>query len=346
MGFMDKAKKLAEQAQEKLDEAQKNFNQSASPQAEQPGAGRQVRRARPPDPGGDARRGDAAARRPSPPRRGARREPRRAAGRRSAGAARGSPRATPTPAPTPSSRSSSDGTVLPRQHAPRRHPHRDGHALRRGGAARRGRHRAAHAPPAGERLGRSRPRRQHGRGRHHDRRGEGPPLGARRGRVGRRAGHRRHGHLRHAPFGRAHRARARGGRRRDARRDALLRAAEPARDQGALRGGGAATDRPIVAYNIPSRTATDMPNDLLAELAADRERRGGEAGALRGHGADRGHGPARGQRRRARQGHGHGRDGRDPRGLAPRGARDAADHRRARAPARDRGRRCATSTRR
>jgi 4-hydroxy-tetrahydrodipicolinate synthase len=30
-----------------------------------------------------------------------------------------------------------------------------------------------------------------------------------------------------------------------------------------------ATDRPIVAYNIPSRTATDMPNDLLAELAAD-----------------------------------------------------------------------------
>ena len=29
----------------------------------------------------------------------------------------------------------------------------------------------------------------------------------------------------------------------------------------------AATDRPIVAYNIPSRTATDMPNDMLAELA-------------------------------------------------------------------------------
>jgi 4-hydroxy-tetrahydrodipicolinate synthase len=27
-----------------------------------------------------------------------------------------------------------------------------------------------------------------------------------------------------------------------------------------------ATDLPIVAYNIPSRTATDMPNDLLAEL--------------------------------------------------------------------------------
>jgi 4-hydroxy-tetrahydrodipicolinate synthase len=28
-----------------------------------------------------------------------------------------------------------------------------------------------------------------------------------------------------------------------------------------------ATDRPIVLYNIPARTATDMPNDLLAELA-------------------------------------------------------------------------------
>jgi hypothetical protein len=32
MGFMDKAKKLAEQAQEKLDEAQKSFNKSDSPQ--------------------------------------------------------------------------------------------------------------------------------------------------------------------------------------------------------------------------------------------------------------------------------------------------------------------------
>jgi 4-hydroxy-tetrahydrodipicolinate synthase len=29
----------------------------------------------------------------------------------------------------------------------------------------------------------------------------------------------------------------------------------------------AATDKPVVVYNIPSRTATDMPNDLLAELA-------------------------------------------------------------------------------
>jgi len=34
MGFMDKAKKLAEQAQEKLDEAQKNFNKSDSAETE------------------------------------------------------------------------------------------------------------------------------------------------------------------------------------------------------------------------------------------------------------------------------------------------------------------------
>ena len=34
MGFMDKAKKLAEQAQEKLDEAQKNFNKSESTEAQ------------------------------------------------------------------------------------------------------------------------------------------------------------------------------------------------------------------------------------------------------------------------------------------------------------------------
>ena len=36
MGFMDKAKKLAEQAQEKLDEAQKQFNQSQAVQGDRP----------------------------------------------------------------------------------------------------------------------------------------------------------------------------------------------------------------------------------------------------------------------------------------------------------------------
>jgi hypothetical protein len=39
MGFMDKAKKLAEQAQQKLDEAQSQFNQSSSPQGGQQGGG-------------------------------------------------------------------------------------------------------------------------------------------------------------------------------------------------------------------------------------------------------------------------------------------------------------------
>jgi hypothetical protein len=37
MGFMDKAKKLAEQAQEKLDEAQKNFNKSDSSESQPQG---------------------------------------------------------------------------------------------------------------------------------------------------------------------------------------------------------------------------------------------------------------------------------------------------------------------
>jgi hypothetical protein len=40
MGFMDKAKKLAEQAQQKLDEAQNQFNQGAAPQGPQ-GTGEQ-----------------------------------------------------------------------------------------------------------------------------------------------------------------------------------------------------------------------------------------------------------------------------------------------------------------
>ena len=37
MGFIDKAKQMAEQAQQKLDEAQKQFNQGQSGSAEQPG---------------------------------------------------------------------------------------------------------------------------------------------------------------------------------------------------------------------------------------------------------------------------------------------------------------------
>jgi hypothetical protein len=34
MGFLDKAKQLAEQAQQKLDETQKNFNKSSSPEGQ------------------------------------------------------------------------------------------------------------------------------------------------------------------------------------------------------------------------------------------------------------------------------------------------------------------------
>jgi hypothetical protein len=49
VGFMDKAKKLAEQAQQKLDEAQQNFNQGGSTPGRDP-----LRRARAPDPGGAA----------------------------------------------------------------------------------------------------------------------------------------------------------------------------------------------------------------------------------------------------------------------------------------------------
>jgi hypothetical protein len=39
MGFMDKAKQLAEQAQQKLDEAQKNMNKSSSPEGQPQGDG-------------------------------------------------------------------------------------------------------------------------------------------------------------------------------------------------------------------------------------------------------------------------------------------------------------------
>ena len=39
MGFMDKAKQLAEQAQQKLDETQKNFNKSSTPEGQPEGGG-------------------------------------------------------------------------------------------------------------------------------------------------------------------------------------------------------------------------------------------------------------------------------------------------------------------
>ena len=67
MGFMDKAKKLAEQAQQKLDEAQDSFNQGASPQhTPDPAASattstvaRSAMRRRPPHPAARGRAGRA-----------------------------------------------------------------------------------------------------------------------------------------------------------------------------------------------------------------------------------------------------------------------------------------------
>ena len=47
MGWMDKAKKLAEQAQEKLDEAQKNFNKSDAPDSASGAAARHDEHGRP-----------------------------------------------------------------------------------------------------------------------------------------------------------------------------------------------------------------------------------------------------------------------------------------------------------
>ena len=100
MGFLDKAKQMAEQAQTKLDEVQKQFNESqAASSGSQAPAGR-VRQARPPDPlRGTARALGAAARTairspahepapPPPPRRRRRPTPPRRRPRRRRGTAR------------------------------------------------------------------------------------------------------------------------------------------------------------------------------------------------------------------------------------------------------------------
>jgi hypothetical protein len=47
MGFLDKAKQLAEQAQQKLDEAQKNFNQGGATPGQQEGGVRYDEHGRP-----------------------------------------------------------------------------------------------------------------------------------------------------------------------------------------------------------------------------------------------------------------------------------------------------------
>ena len=77
MGFMDKAKKLAEQAQQKLDETQKKLQpESSSTQGQPQGGGVKLRRARPSGPGRAARR-PRQRRRPAEPAAPAGRRPRR-----------------------------------------------------------------------------------------------------------------------------------------------------------------------------------------------------------------------------------------------------------------------------
>jgi hypothetical protein len=123
MGFMDKAKKLAEQAQEKLDEAQQNFNKGGSTPGQQAETrydahGRPVQDAPPagtaPPPSGEpappAPEPAAAEPPPAPP----------AADPAAASAATEPTAPEPPPPPTRSSRSSSD----------RGHPHRDGDPVR------------------------------------------------------------------------------------------------------------------------------------------------------------------------------------------------------------------------
>ena len=73
---------------------------------------------------------------------------------------------------------------------------------------------------------------------------------------------------RHPARGQADRARDRARRRRAAVGQPVLQPPEPARDRRATtRRSCAATELPILLYNIPQRTGSDMPNDLLAELA-------------------------------------------------------------------------------
>ena len=64
MGFMDKAKKLAEQAQEKLDEAQQNFNKGGSTPGQQAGGTQYDAHGRPTQ---DAPPADTAPPAPEPP---------------------------------------------------------------------------------------------------------------------------------------------------------------------------------------------------------------------------------------------------------------------------------------
>ena len=262
MGFMDKAKKLAEQAQQKLDEVQQSFNEGGSTPGQ--GARSPLRRAR--TPGRGQRRRAAATPPPSAEPVAPTPEPGAESADPAAASAATEPTApqpppptaaTPTRAPTRSSRSSSD----------RRHPHRDGHAVR---------------PTTGVST-RSAPSALI----HHllDNGSDGLVLA---GTTGEGATLTDDEKLRLWELGVAEAGDATviaGTGTNDTAHSVELteRATEAGVDAVLVvtpyyirpnRRGivahyeavAAATDRPIVVYNIPSRTAIDMPNDLLAEL--------------------------------------------------------------------------------
>ena len=254
MGFLDKAKQMADQAQQKIEDAQKQFNESQAAKAGQASGsapatqfdqhGRPVGEAPPAPAAEPSATGAPATSEPAP-----------------APNSRGRGRRTPTP--TRSSRSSSD--VL------RWDPDCDGDAVRRGRRSRRGRVRDARAAPPRARVRRPRGHGHHRRGRHDHRRGGPRPVAPRgRGRArraARRRRDRRYRQQRHPPHDRADLS-APPSAASTAPWSSLRtttgrivvgwrRTSTPSRDASQL---------PIVAYNIPQRCAVDMPNDLLAEL--------------------------------------------------------------------------------
>ena len=131
--------------------------------------------------------------------------------------------------------------------------------------------------------------RHHRRGLDDERRREVPPVGARGGRGGRRARDRGHRLQRHQAQRRADRARHRA-------RAWTPCWWSPRTTTGPTGAGSWPTSRPSrrpptcrwCSTTSRQRCVIDMPNDLLRELAEIDERRGGQAGPLRGAGADRG----------------------------------------------------------
>ena len=75
----------------------------------------------------------------------------------------------------------------------------------------------------------------------------------------------------------------------------------------------AATDKPVIVYNIPGRCVIDIPNDLLAELAQIENVIAVKQARFEDIAADRRPRPARRQRRHAGRGARQGRHRRHPR---------------------------------